>query len=89
MQFESGCKINVTKEQEGDETSIVLTGDEGARQKAEEMINELTVDKSYNNTKIVEHAPTYSSELEIVDWKKLSEESVRIILKFAYCCLSF
>lgn len=81
LQFESGCKINVTKEQDGDETVVVLTGDEKARQKAEELISGLTVDRERPSFTVVDpmtepFGNAASSEPEIIDWQKLSEECV-------------
>lgn len=45
LQFESGAKINVTKDTEGDETMVKLSGDENAVAKAESMIRELTIER--------------------------------------------
>lgn len=74
MQFESGCKINVTKEQDGDQTVVILNGNAEAIEKAKNMIDEL-VDRNSTEFKIVE-APAQVTELEIIDWKKVSEEAV-------------
>lgn len=87
LQFESGCRINVTKEQDGDETLVVLTGDEAARQKAEGLINELTVDRGERPTlRVVDPSAegatdggSFGGEAEVIDWQKLSEECVSMI----------
>lgn len=91
LQFESGCRINVTKEQDGDQTSVVLTGDEKSRQKAEELINDLTVDRERerpslkvvdsfyeSSTATTNTTQNNSTETEFIDWQKLSEECVCI-----------
>lgn len=87
LQYESGCRINVTKEQDGDETLVVLTGDEVARQKAEGLISELTVDRGERPTlRVVDpsaegatNGGSFGGETEVIDWQKLSEECVSMI----------
>lgn len=85
LQYESGCKINVTKEQDGDETVVILMGDEQSRQKAKELINDLTVDRQPRSGFTIAEsqiesstAASASTEPEFIDWQKLSEECVCI-----------
>jgi ATP-dependent RNA helicase DDX43 len=47
LQFESGAKINVTKETDGNETVIKLIGDADAVAKAESLIRDLTIEREY------------------------------------------
>ena len=49
LQFESGAKINVTKETEGDETFIRISGTEEDKLKAKELIIDLTVERKPRN----------------------------------------
>lgn len=74
----------MSKEQDGDETVVFLIGDENARRKAEELINELTVDRERPNLTVVDtfsnpQTQTQIAEPECIDWQKLSEECVSII----------
>lgn len=86
LQFESGCRINVSKEQDGDQTVVILTGDEESRQKAEKLINELTVDRERERPTftivdpLTQPMPNTSgiSDCDIIDWQKLSEDCVSI-----------
>lgn len=46
LQSESGARINVTKDTDGDETVIRLSGSDDAVARAEELIRDLTVDRN-------------------------------------------
>lgn len=46
LQFESGAKINVTKDTDGDQTIIKLAGANDAVAKAEELIRDLTIERN-------------------------------------------
>lgn len=59
---------------------MFLNGDENSRKKAEELINEITVNKEQIGFTIVDTfsqpQTEFNAEPEVVDWKKLSEECV-------------
>lgn len=46
LQFESGAKINVTKDTDGDQTIIKIAGRDDAVAKAEELIRDLTIERN-------------------------------------------
>lgn len=50
LQFESGAKINVTKDTDGDQTIIKLAGANDAVSKAEELIRDLTIERNLYST---------------------------------------
>ncbi|RZC37020.1 DEAD, KH 1, Helicase C, and/or SNF2 N domain containing protein [Asbolus verrucosus] len=45
LQFESGARINVTKETDGEQTVVKLIGDSDAMAKAESLIRDLTIER--------------------------------------------
>lgn len=79
LQFESGCKINVTREQEDDHTLVILSGDVDGINKAKDLIAELTVERQQHNTvktTNISHSSTTDADFEPIDWKKVAEEAV-------------
>lgn len=88
LQFESGAVIKITKEVEGDETKVRIIGGEEEIKKAEELIMELTVERTQFDRPRYEFKPadtpattTMSSTLANFDWKTLSESCVCIVTK--------
>ncbi|KYB26280.1 probable ATP-dependent RNA helicase DDX43 [Tribolium castaneum] len=74
LQFESGAKINITKETEGDETFIRLSGTNDAVSKAESLIRELTIERDSYVREVKEEEPPPQldepqEEPKIVDWR--------------------
>lgn len=79
LQFESGAKIHVTKDQEDDQTFINLSGTTEEIQKAEELINQLTIDRPRNTIKLVEDPNYQSEEIEPIDWQSVFDECVSVL----------
>jgi len=47
LQDQSGCRINIDKNSRGDQTTVELTGDPDAQQRAKQMIEEVCNESSY------------------------------------------
>jgi len=47
LQDQSGCRINIDKNSRGDQTTVELTGDPEAQQRAKQMIEEVCSESSY------------------------------------------
>ena len=83
LQFESGARINVTKDVEGDETLIRLIGDDEAVSKAESLIRELTIERDNFENRSVPleqkpplEEPTFVEPPKQINWRAVFEESV-------------
>lgn len=88
LQFESGAKIIVTKEEENNETAVKLIGSQEEVEKAEMLIKDLTVDRESSRTD-----PPVTLEFEIpdketkpefepisfIDWAAANAESVSVL----------
>ncbi|XP_063921665.1 probable ATP-dependent RNA helicase DDX43 [Zophobas morio] len=82
LQFESGARINVTKDVEGDETLIRLIGDDEAVSKAESLIRELTIERDNFENRSVPleqkpplEEPTFVEPPKQINWRAVFEES--------------
>lgn len=91
LQFESGAKIIVTKEEENNETLVKLIGSDEEINKADELIKELTVEREfgYNSQPPITFVHEETTEegrppLPIIDWKAAAEESVSL---YAVICI--
>ncbi|KAF5275014.1 hypothetical protein FQA39_LY06951 [Lamprigera yunnana] len=86
LQFESGAKINVTKEILGNNTLVKINGSEEEINKAKELIEDLIVDRRpqqdkpfYSNPRSDnKFTPAADFNSETVDWKALAEECDRL-----------
>ncbi|KRT86558.1 K Homology domain containing protein [Oryctes borbonicus] len=85
LQFESGAKIIVTKDQEENETMVKLIGTDDEVTKAEGLIRELTVERDYSSQNQAPHNFVYEELAEdgrppipVIDWKAAAEASVSL-----------
>lgn len=79
LQYESGAKINVTKEIVGDNTIVRISGNEDEIRKAKQMIQDLTVDRTPRPKVVTMTASEWEEKKEplpLIDWAALAEESV-------------
>lgn len=88
LQFESGAKINVTKETEGDETFIKISGTEEEKIKAKELIIDLTVERKPRNPDRYQHVESSSrpsnsiaDNSKPIDWSIVFQECVNTNVK--------
>lgn len=86
LQFESGAVIKVTKDTEGDDTKIIIIGGKEETKKAEELIMDLTVERSQFSRPSYEFNAVSAPEKEKIsddiasfDWRSLSTTCVCIL----------
>lgn len=86
LQFESGAVIKVTKETEGEETRVRLIGDDEQIKKAEELIKDLTIEKTfYGGPKQTPQASRVSDfqppqDIASFDWQAINKDCVRALV---------
>ncbi|KAL3288434.1 hypothetical protein HHI36_002880 [Cryptolaemus montrouzieri] len=79
LQLESGARINVTRDTEGDDTIVKLSGKENEINKARDLINDLATDtiRFVEASALQEEEKVIQKPQPIIDWKAHFEECER------------